>query len=99
MIGWAFEFTEHALDSSKVRQSLLLDGRRILVLKITKLHEKIDLLLVHRFDAFAKLVERMPIIACADGIGVGVVTVSNDAESNGLRPTTAVGWTGAGNRR
>ena len=74
----------------------MLDRRGVLVLKIAKLREEIYTLSVHLLDTFAKLVERIAVIACADGIGVGVVTVGNNAESYGPWPASAADWTGAG---
>jgi hypothetical protein len=41
----------------------------------------------------------MPIIARADSIGVGVVTVGNDAEPDGSGSVPPANWTDAGSRR
>ena len=95
MVGRATELAKHTLDSSKIRDGLLLDRRGILVLKITEFSKKFDLLGVHHFDTFGKLVERMPVVARADCIGVGVVTIGNDAESDYPRPATAADRSGA----
>jgi hypothetical protein len=52
VVSWAVEPAKHTLDSLQVRKGLLPDRRRVLVLEITELHEEIDLLIVHHFDAF-----------------------------------------------
>ena len=99
MVGRAFEFVKYTLDGSKICQGLLLNGRRILVFEIAKLYEKINLLGVHRFDTSGKLIERMPVIACADSIGVCIVAIGNDAESHFARLVTAADRSLAGKRR
>jgi len=81
MIRRAVKSLEHFLGGQKIRKSVFLGRRFVLVFEISEFYKKINPFGVHQRHTLGEFIEGFAIKTRALCIGIGIVTICNNAKS------------------